>query len=111
MPWASGGKGRFAQARGLLRPFFEVMHYGDPVPPNMLLEVNTEDLRRNLSHIINRAAYAADPVLVTRRGRRIAAIVSIVDLVLLESVKEARRDLPRSSNSVARALRWDLFFG
>jgi len=68
-------------------------------------------LRKNLSEFINRAAYGADPVLVTRRGRRIAALVSIVDLVLLESMKEARRDSPRAGNSMARALPWHLFFG
>jgi prevent-host-death family protein len=39
--------------------------------------MSTEKLRRNLSQIINRAAYGMDPVLVTRRGLKMVAVISM----------------------------------
>lgn len=78
----------------------------------MLFQVSVEDLRRNLAHVITRAAYGEDPVVVTRRGRKLAAVVSIIDLALLQRIKEqrearrveeARRDPGRAA---ARAPRW-----
>jgi prevent-host-death family protein len=49
--------------------------------------VTTNELRDNLSQAINNAAYGRQPVLVMRRGRKVAAIVSIE--------AEARRDHER----------------
>ena len=54
-------------------------------PPKVLPSVSTNELRDNLSQTINRAAFGREPVLVTRRGRRIAAIISTVDLAFLET--------------------------
>ena len=47
------------------------------VTPRILPEMSTEKLRRNLSQIINRAAYGMDPVLVTRRGLKMVAVISM----------------------------------
>ena len=52
--------------------------------------MSTEELRRNLSQIINRAAYGIDPVLITRRGRKIAALISLDDLALLVRMQQRR---------------------
>ena len=88
------------------------MQFENRVPYNMLQEVTTEDLRRNLSHVINRAAYGAGPVVVTRKGRKIAAVVSIIDLALLERIKdqrEARRmeeEQRDPARAAARSPRW-----
>lgn len=81
------------------------MQFENRVPYNMLLEVTTEDLRRNLANVISRAAYGADPVVVTRRGRRIAAVVSIIDLALLQRIKEQReaRRMEEAQRDPARA--------
>jgi hypothetical protein len=59
-------------------------------------------------------------VLITRRGRKIAAIVSIDDLVFLERMRQ-RRDKIRAEKvppdpseigrALARSLEWEQFFG
>jgi len=54
--------------------------------------VSAEEARNQLSEIINRAAYGREPTIVTRRGKRVAAIVSIEDLELLEAVLDALED-------------------
>ncbi len=66
------------------------MKCGPPTPVNEMRQVTTEELRRKLAEVINRAAYGEDPVVVTRRGRKIAAVVSILDLILLDRVKVQR---------------------
>jgi prevent-host-death family protein len=56
----------------------------------MLPTVSTNELRDSLSLWINRAAFGSDPILVTRRGRKIAAIISIWDTGLLENARLQR---------------------
>ena len=56
-----------------------------------LPEMTAEKLRRDLSPIINRAAYGIDPVVITRRGIKIAALISIDDLMLLEKARWQRQ--------------------
>jgi prevent-host-death family protein len=93
---------------------------GDSGPPKILPSVTTNELRDNLSQAINRAAFGREPVLVTRRGRKIAAIISIVDLAFLETMRQRRdeamkEDLPvdqsRIGASMARRLSQELFWG
>ena len=55
--------------------------------------VTTNDLRDHLSHAVNRAAYGSKPVIVTRRGQKIAAVISIEDLLLLLRAREKRREI------------------
>jgi prevent-host-death family protein len=50
--------------------------------------VAVEEARRHLADILNTAAYGHERTVVTRRGKRIAAIVSIDDLELLETLDE-----------------------
>ena len=54
--------------------------------------VTAEEARNQLAEIINRAAYGHEPTIVTRRGKRVAAIVSIEDLELLEAIFEELED-------------------
>ena len=44
--------------------------------------------REQLADLVNRAAYAKERVGLTRHGRRVAAIVSIEDLALLERIED-----------------------
>ncbi len=84
----------------------------DDFDPRILSSVSTNELRDSLSQTINRAAFGREPVLVTRRGRKIAAIISVVDLAFLEEMKEK---LPVNQaligSEMARRLYWELFFG
>ena len=54
--------------------------------------VSAEEARNQLADILNRAAYGHERTVVTRRGKRIAAIVSIEDLELLEAILEGLED-------------------
>jgi prevent-host-death family protein len=89
-------------------------------PPRIPFMISTNQLRDNLSEHINRAAFGKEPVLVMRRGRKIAALVSIPDLAFLERMKQRREEamtesLPPDEESIgpamARHLYWEIFFG
>ena len=45
------------------------------------------DLRKNLSDVLNRVAYGGERVVLQRRGKGVAALVSIEDLALLEELE------------------------
>lgn len=94
--------------------FYELSH------PWELASISTNDLRDNLSLTINRAAFGTAPVLITRRGRKIAAIISIGDLEFLEAMRNRRDEaisekLPTDQTKIgaalARRLEWETFFG
>ena len=40
-----------------------------------------------LTEIVNKAAYANERIILTRKGKKIAAIISLEDLKILESAK------------------------
>ncbi len=56
--------------------------------------------REQLADLVNRAAYAKERVGLTRHGRRVAAIVSIEDLALLERIED-RIDLDAARAALA----------
>ena len=93
---------------------------GDFIRPRIPPVVSTEELRRSLSGIVNRAAFGSNPVLITRRGKKIAAIVSIDDLILLERIRRRRDEMraeqvpsdpAKIGQAMARCLEWEEFFG
>lgn len=52
--------------------------------------ITTAEARNQFSDLINQAAFGKEPVILTRRGKKIAAIVSIEDLELLERLEDER---------------------
>src|SRR5437660_2847418 len=46
------------------------------------------DARKDLADILNRAAYGKERVVLTRRGKDVAAIVPIDDLNILEAIED-----------------------
>lgn len=46
--------------------------------------ISTAEAREHFSEIINRAIYAKERILLTRRGKEVAAIIPLEDLKLLE---------------------------
>ena len=50
--------------------------------------ISTADAIMNFSDIINKVAYGNEPIVLTRRGKSIAAIVSITELELLQKIEE-----------------------
>ena len=48
------------------------------------------EARESFSTTVNRVAFGGERVVLTRHGRRVAAVVPIEDLELLESLEDAR---------------------
>jgi len=45
-------------------------------------------LRQNLADVLNRVAYKGERILLERRGKDIAALVSVEDLALLDEMED-----------------------
>ena len=52
------------------------------------MNVGIAEIRNNLAEAINRAAYAGERVILERRGKPVAAIVSVDDLKVLEEMED-----------------------
>ena len=50
--------------------------------------VSVSQAREDFAELVNRAAYKEERVIVTRRGRAIAAIVPIEDVAYLERIED-----------------------
>jgi prevent-host-death family protein len=54
------------------------------------------ELRGDISEIASRVGYAGERVVLTRHGRRIAALVPLDDLERLERLERSERARPRT---------------
>jgi prevent-host-death family protein len=59
------------------------------------------DARKDLADILNRAAYGKERVVLTRRGKDVAAIVPMDDLNMLEAIED-HMDVTESEKIMAR---------
>ena len=50
--------------------------------------ITTADARKNFADIVNKVAYGKEPVILTRRGQKIAALISIDELQLLQKIED-----------------------
>lgn len=64
--------------------------------------VSSSEARRNLSDLIASAAYASERSVVTRKGKPMAAIVSIEDLEAMEALED-HMDIQRAKESLEEA--------
>src|SRR6266566_435291 len=62
------------------------------------------DARKDLADILNRAAYGKERVVLTRRGKDVAAIVPMDDLATLEAIED-HMDLAESEKILERVKR------
>jgi prevent-host-death family protein len=73
-------------------------------------EHRISDVRGSFSATVNRAAFGGERVVLTRHGKRVAAVVPIADLELLESLEDAV-DLDEARAALAQAgndqVSWD----
>jgi len=53
------------------------------------MTINIVNIRSRLADTINRVAYQGERVVLERRGRGVAALVSMEDLALLEKLEDA----------------------
>ena len=56
------------------------------------MNIGVAENRNNLADALNRVAYSGERVVLERRGKGVAALVSMEDLALLEMMEE-REDL------------------
>ena len=54
----------------------------------MIDTVTTAEARKHLSEIISKVAYGKNPVVLTRRGEKIAALISMEELELLQLIED-----------------------
>ena len=62
------------------------------------------DARKDLADILNRAAYGKERVVLTRRGKDVAAIVPMDDLAILEAIED-HMDVTESEKILERVRR------
>ena len=53
----------------------------------MLNTVSTAEARKKLAEIVNKVAYGKEPVVLTRRGEKMAALISMEELEVLQLIK------------------------
>jgi prevent-host-death family protein len=53
------------------------------------MEISISEIRDNLADALNRVAYAGERVILKRRAKSVAALVSMEDLALLQSLEDA----------------------
>lgn len=74
-------------------------------------ERRISEARESFSTTINRVAFGGERVVLTRHGRRVAAVVPVEDLELLEALEDAA-DLEDARSAMAdpantRPIPWD----
>ena len=50
--------------------------------------ISTADARKHFADIVNKVAYGKEPIVLTRRGQEIAALVSMDELELLRLIED-----------------------
>lgn len=64
--------------------------------------VNTADAKEEFSELINRVSHNKERIILTRRGKEIAAIIPLEDLVLLEA-SQNKSDLHEAVEALKEA--------
>lgn len=70
--------------------------------------VTTKEARDQLSDLVNRAAYGKERIVLTRRGKGVAALIPLDDLVALEQMLrrlEDESDLEAARKALAESKR------
>ena len=54
----------------------------------MATTISTADARKHFADIVNKVAYGKEPIVLTRRGQEVAALVSIDEFELLQQIED-----------------------
>ncbi len=75
----------------------------------MLNKITTADARQKFSDIINRVAFGDDSFVLTRRGKPIAALVSMKELELLQELEDKFdiEDAWEAKNEPGNPIAWE----
>ena len=78
----------------------------------MLNIVSTTEARKKLAEIVNKVAYGKEPVVLTRQGEKIAALISMEELELLQliedhiDIEDARKALEEPGENISAEKFW-----
>ncbi len=64
--------------------------------------INTSDAKEEFSELINRVSHHKERIILTRRGKEIAAIVPVEDLLLLQQ-SQSKHDLTEAVEALKEA--------
>ncbi|MGH2533141.1 MAG: type II toxin-antitoxin system Phd/YefM family antitoxin [Thermomicrobiales bacterium] len=67
-----------------------------------MVQISTVEARERLAEVVNRAAFGGERVVLTRRGKELAAIVPMEDLRWLEEYED-RIDIEDADAALAEA--------
>ena len=75
----------------------------------MFSKISAADARKRFADIINRVAYGQESFVLTRRGKPLAAIVSMDDLMLLQEIEEQMDidDAWKARNEPGENISWE----
>ena len=79
----------------------------------MPTKISTADARKHFADIVNKVAYGKEPVVLTRRGQEIAALVSIDELELLQQIEDhidiedAKKALAETGENISAQEVWE----
>ncbi len=74
--------------------------------------ITTADARKNFADIVNTVAYGKEPVILTRRGQEVAALISIEELQLLQKIEDridiedAKKALDEPGENIPEDIFW-----
>lgn len=76
-----------------------------------MIKITTVEAREKFSEIVNKTAFGAQRIVLTRRGKEVAAVVPIDDLKKIEMASNSP-DVAEAMNALAAALKsgaisWD----
>jgi prevent-host-death family protein len=78
----------------------------------MTTTISTVEARKNFADIVNKVAYGKEPIVLTRRGRGVAALISIDELELLQQIEDyidiedAKKNLSEPGNNIPAQEFW-----
>ena len=79
------------------------------MPIDLSQAISTSEARERFSDLINRASYGQERIILTRRGKPVAAVVPFEDVEWMEevedeedmeAVKEAKEELARGGKTI-----------
>lgn len=78
----------------------------------MTTTISTAEARKNFADVVNKVAYGKDPIVLTRRGQEVAALVSIDEFELLQQIEDridiedAKKALAEPGNNISSQEVW-----
>lgn len=74
--------------------------------------VSTAEARKKLAELVNKVAYGKEPIVLTRRGEEIAALISMEELELLQliedhiDIEDARKAIEEPGENILAEKLW-----